>query len=67
MEAKRIKDLKKGEYFTLKPVEYPSEKVVWIRGDYERSEKKYSCIKWCDMCHENFMKGDRLVYVDFEF
>ena len=67
MEAKRIKDLKKGEYFTLKPVEYPKESVVWIRGDYERSSKKYSVIKWNDICHESFMKGERIVYVDFEF
>lgn len=67
MERRRIKDLKKGEYFTLNPVEYPKENRVWIRGDYERSLKKYSVIKWCDMCHESFMKGDREVYVDFEF
>lgn len=67
MEAKKIKDLKKGDYFTLKPIEYPSEKLVWVRGDYERSEKKYSCTKFSDICHENFMKGDRIVYVGFEF
>ena len=67
MKEKRIKDLKKGEYFTLKPIEYPKESIVWIRGDYERSEKKYSCSKFSDICHENFMKGDKLVYVDFEF
>lgn len=67
MEAKRIKDLKKGEYFTLKAIEEPTEKLVWIRGEYERSEKKFSCTKWCDICHENFMKGERVVYVGFSF
>lgn len=67
MEARRIKDLKVGDYFTLKPVEYPKENRVWIRGNYERSCKKYSVTKWCNICHESFMKGDRIVYIDFEF
>ena len=35
-----IKDLKIGEYFTLKPIENPTEKQVFIRGEYDRSEKK---------------------------
>lgn len=67
MEAKKIKDLKKGEYFTLKIIEYPTEKQVWVKGDYERSEKKYSCTKFSDISHENFMKGDRIVFVGFTF
>lgn len=67
MEAKKIKDLKNGEYFTLKAIEEPSEKQVWVKGDYERSEKKYSCTKFSDICHENFMKGDRIVFVGFTF
>lgn len=64
---KRIKELKKGEYFTLKDVEYPSENIVWVRGDYERSMKKYSCYKFSDVCHERFFKGDKEVYTEFTF
>lgn len=67
MEAKRIKDLKNGEYFTLKPIEEPKESQVWVKGDYERKEKKYSCTKWNDFCKEKFFKGVQVVYVDFEF
>ena len=67
MEAKKIKDLKKGEYFTLKPMEEAKESQVYIRGDYERSSKRYSCIRFDDMCKERFFKGDKEVYVDFEF
>ena len=67
MEMKKIKELKTGEYFTLKPVEYPKEGVVWVRGNYEHSCKKYSVHKWSDICHESFMKGNRNVYVDFTF
>ena len=67
MEKKRIKDLKKGEYFTLKPIEFPKENMVLIRGEYERSSKKYSVTKFDDINHESFMKGDKMVYVDLIF
>lgn len=64
---KQIKDLKKGEYFTLKDVECPEENIVWVRGDYERSSKKYSCYKFSDISRERFFKGDKEVYTDFTF
>ena len=67
MEAKKVKDLKAGEYFTLNPVESPNESIVWIRGNYERSLKKYSATKWSDICHEHFFSGEKIVYVDFFF
>lgn len=67
MKHTTIKELKKGDYFTLVPVEFAKERQVWIRGDYERSSKKYSVTKWEDINHESFMRGDRRVYVDFEF
>ena len=68
METKAIKDLKKGEFFTLKDYgEYPPESRVYVRGDYERSEKKYSCYKFTDVNAESFFKGNRLVFVGFTF
>ena len=62
-----LKELKKGEWFTLKPIEYPKESQVYVRGDYERSEKKYSCIKWSDANSERFLKGSTIVYTEFIF
>lgn len=64
-----IKELKRGEFFTLKDYGENSvpENSVWIRGEYERTSKKYSCYKFADMNHENFFKGDRIVYTEFEF
>jgi hypothetical protein len=62
-----IKDLKKGEYFTLKPVEFPKESQVYIRGDYDRSEKKYSCTKFSDISEEKFFNGNKEIYTDFIF
>ena len=62
-----LKELKKGEWFTLKPIEYPKESQVYVRGDYEKSEKKYSCIKWSDINSERFLKGTTIVYTEFIF
>lgn len=67
---KTVKELKSGEFFTLKEYDEKSkvpESSVWVRGEFERSTKKYSCYKFSDMNHENFCRGDRIVYTDFEF
>ena len=62
-----IKELKKGEFFTLKPIAEPKESQVYIRGDYDRSEKKYECIKFNDMNEYRYYKGEKEVYTDFVF
>lgn len=68
METKTIKQLKKGEFFTLKDYgENPPEARVYIRGEYERSEKKYECEKFSDFCAYSLFKGSRVVYVGFTF
>ena len=40
MTTTAIKNLKKGEFFTKKSIEYPTDRQVWIRGEYDHSEKK---------------------------
>lgn len=67
MYAIQLKALKKGDFFTKKPIPYPTEKQVFIRGDYDRETKKYSCTKFSDFCAEQFLKGDTIVYTDFIF
>ena len=67
MITKKVKDLKQGEYFTLKPIECPTERQVYVRDYYERSEKKYYCGKFINICEGRFLKGDKEVYVDFIF
>lgn len=62
-----IKDLKIGEYFTLKPYDSPAENQVYIRGEYDRSERKYDCGKFCDISYSRLFKGDREIYTDFTF
>ena len=42
MEKKKVRDLAKGEYFILNPLEEPNASQVWVRGEYIREAKKYS-------------------------
>ena len=72
----RIKDLKPGDLFTLKPVpedttndnlRVPKESQVYIRKEYDRSERKYWCQKWSDISDGKCLSGDREVYTDFVF
>lgn len=62
-----IKDLKKGEYFTLKPISEPTEKQVFIRAEYDRTEKKYVAIHFDDICSSRSLKPSTVVYTDFTF
>ena len=67
MKKATIKELKKGDFFTLKPIEFAEEPQVWIRGEYDRSSKSYSCYKFEDVNHERFFSGKKEVYTDFIF
>lgn len=62
-----LKDLKTGEYFTLKPIENPTEKQVFIRGEYDRTEKKYECGRFDDISYTRYLSGKTEVYTDFTF
>lgn len=63
----KLKELKKGEYFTIKPLENPKGSQVYIRGEYDRSEKKYDCGRFDDISYSRYFKGDREVYTEFTF
>ncbi len=63
----KIKDLKIGEFFTIKPLEYPKESQVYIRGEYDRTEKKYDCGKFDDISCSRMFSGNKEVYTDFVF
>lgn len=63
----KLKDLKRGAFFTRKPIEYPNENQVWVRGAYDRASKTYSCYRYGDICAERMMKADVQVFTDFVF
>lgn len=74
MTQTTIKQLKKGDFFTLNFHEFNAETEcevkdtqVWIRGEYDRSTKRYSCTNFADFCKERFFKGDKIVYGDLYF
>lgn len=63
----KVKDLKKGEYFTIKPLEEPKENQVYIRGEYDRSTKKYDCGRFDDISYSREFDGNKEVFTDFTF
>lgn len=63
----KIKELEKGAYFTKKAIEVPRESQVWVRGEYDRSSRKYECHRFDDVNTTCFLPGDREVFVDFVF
>lgn len=62
-----VKDLKKGDYFTLKPVAEPKESQVYVKGEYDKSTKTYSCYKFSDINSERFLKGNKEIFTDMIF
>lgn len=63
----RLRDLKVGDFFTFSNLRDVPESSVWIRGNYVRSLNKYSCTNFNDTCKERFVRGDKLVRIDFFF
>ena len=64
---KSIRDLKQGEFFTLRPIAEPTENQVYIRGAYDRSARKYECGKFSDISYSRLFNGSKMVYTDFTF
>ena len=62
-----LKEVKKGDFFTRKPIDEPTEKQVFIRGDYDRESKKYECTRFDDINRVIYLKGTTEVYTDFTF
>ena len=66
----KLKDLKKGEFFSLKPCgeRQVSHKEVYTKGEYDRSLRKYECCRNDDVfSHYKYLKGDTEVYTDFVY
>ena len=58
-----LKELPMGEFFKRKE----NSKKVYMREDYYRPEKKYQCGDFEDIGNAIYLKGETLVFVDFEF
>ncbi len=67
LDKRTVKQLKKGEYFTLKPIAEPKESQVWVKGDYDKSTKTYDCHRFSDTNDFKSIKADKEVYTGFTF
>lgn len=63
LTIKSIRELKMGEFFKLKE----NAKRVYIREEYDRSEKRYCCTAWDDICVSRLFDGNKKVFVGFTF
>ena len=63
MQQVQIKDVKKGEFIRRKP----EAKTTYIKGDYDRSNKDYSCTSFDDINKEIFIKPNVKVWVGCTF
>jgi len=67
MPQKTVRDLKRGEWFTLRPIAEPKDSQVYIRGEYDRSLRQYECGKFSDISAYRMLKGTTPVYTEFTF
>lgn len=58
-----LKNLKKGEYFKFRE----ESDIVYVKGDYDRSTKKFDCYKFDDVNSFRQFAADKFVFIDFEF
>ena len=56
-----LRNVKEGDFFRLADNE---SAPLWVRGYYERSERKFEVYKYDNVNHESFMRGSRTVYVE---
>jgi len=63
MKQTAIKNLKKGDL--IKRTEIAQK--VYIKGDYDRASKSFSCIAYDDINQEIFIKANKVVFYGFTF
>ena len=63
----KIKELKKGDFFTKKELDSPKDSQVWIRGDYDRSSKRYECQRFDDASSFCYLPGTKEAFTGFVF
>ena len=59
MQKIELRKLGRGDLFRLAGND---EAPVWVRDEYDRSERKYLCYKWDDVNHWAYMRSARGVY-----
>lgn len=70
--ATEVGNLKEGTFFVTHRESITDDSVnnanaVWIRGEYDRTEKKYSCTNFNNINRERFLSPSKIVYFGFTF
>ena len=64
----KLKELNRGDLFTLKPYwGEVKDSQVYIKGEYDRTKRKFDCGRCDDISYSRFISGDTEVYTDFIF
>ena len=63
MQSIMLKDVTRGEFVKRKP----EAKTVFTRGEYNRSAKRYTLEDEWDICRAVYLKGETIVYIDFDY
>ena len=58
-----IRSLKRGEFFTRKQ----HSNSVYIRGEYDRSYKRFDCANCDDISREIYLKPTAKVWIGFTY
>lgn len=59
MQKIELRKLGRGDLFRLAGND---DAPVWVRDEYDRSERKYLCYKYDDVNHWTYMRSVRGVY-----
>lgn len=59
-----IRDMELGEFFRLSASDHAP---VWVRGEYNRSTRKYECYKYDNVNYWSEFNGTRVALTDIEF
>ena len=59
MQKIELRKLGRGDLFRLAGND---DAPVWVRDEYDSSERKYLCYKWDDVNHWTYMRSVRAVY-----
>ena len=62
MESSTIKQCPVGEY-----IRFTETGSVWVRGEYDRTERKYWCHRFDDVNYGRYVTGTKPVFIDFTF
>ncbi len=62
-----LKNLNKGDFFTIGLIESPKSNQVYVKGYYDRTLKKWFCYKFDDVNDGRFFIPNRIVGYGFIF